>query len=239
MKLIHRIKGVHDESSSGMQSVDESNPERFLIACRDRRKPRPQDWPGLSGLARSVWLEDIARQWSSGSESLADRRTINDSYPIRYIEVDVQICPARLCYERFGSSYPGKQNALKTSAGDKEALARQLLHVHQRFERAVGESKGCVNCPGIEIWWERGSRSFSDLVRGTRWLVSGGGRGITFHLAKLFGGAWCRLELLGRTPMPRKAWYERDAEEIQFIRKELLRERSNPQAFPASNSCLF
>lgn len=224
MKLIHRIKGVHDESSSGMQSVDESNPERFLIACRDRRKPRPQDWPGLSGLARSVWLEDIARQWSSGSESLADRRTINDSYPIRYIEVDAQSARLACATRDRPQVTPASMNALKTSAGDKEALARQLLHVHQRFERGSWRVQRLR-----QLSWDRnlvgqGSRSFSDLVRGTRWLVSGGGRGITFHLAKLLGEHGARLELLGRTPMPRKAWYERDAEEIQFIRKELLRE---------------
>lgn len=224
MKLIHRIKRDQDEVAFGMNSVDGSGTERFLVACRDRGKPCQQDWPGLSGLARSVWLEDIARRWNSGNESLADKRAMNDSYPIRYIEIDVQ--SARRVSGPLNSHQVSSESkaAVKAQAGDKEALARQLLHVHQRYERGSWRVQRLR-----KLAWDRSlgwgeSRSFSELVRGTRWLISGGGRGITFHLAKLLGEHGARLELLGRTPVPRKAWYESNAEEIQFIRKELLRE---------------
>ncbi len=223
-KLIHRIKSDQVKLFSGMHSVTGKDIELLIIACTDLEKPWRYDWPGLSGLARSVWLEEIARRLKSSNEIGTHKQAIKDSYPIRYLEVDVQSARRACASINRPHSTTEIKAVVKTTEGDKENLARQLLHVHQRYERGVWRVQKLRKLPVTRNLCVGEHRHFSDLVRGSRWIISGGGRGITFHLAKHLGEHGARLELLGRTPIPRKAWYETDAEEIQLIRKELLRE---------------
>ncbi|MCU0710514.1 MAG: SDR family NAD(P)-dependent oxidoreductase [Pirellula sp.] len=239
INLVHRMKEVFSFqviNNEGSQSDEESN----LIAWHDSSSMLPSRWPGLSGLARSVWLEDEARRWNAGEANATKLQYRDRLCSMRYLEVDVQSA-RRGCLSKNsidsgfdGKRDPGAVRDEKIEGDEKEVLASQLLHVHQRYERGQWRVQRLRKIAHAQEADKRKSKGIAELIRGTRWIVSGGGRGITFHLAKLLGEHGASLEMLGRTPPPRRAWYEKNEDEIQSTRKELLREgASHKRSLPA------
>ena len=78
----------------------------------------------------------------------------------------------------------------------------------------------------------------SELDRST-WIVSGGGRGITAHLARKLAEYGARLVLLGRTKEPPDSLYEWSAAELSERKKSRCRDAFNSGQSPAiaANLC--
>jgi 3-hydroxybutyryl-CoA dehydrogenase len=168
-----------------------------------------QDRPfGLQGMGRSLWLECIAKTQDAVTR-------VSPMEPrVQIIEIDLQSPPWRM--------QPETLKAESCEVADI-GVADQFLHVHQRFQLGKWHVQKIrrLQCPGRAL----GPKPIDlrQLLHGTRWLISGGGRGITFQLALLLGENGAKLELLGRTPQPDTEWYDMPEVELQELRRETLR----------------
>jgi NAD(P)-dependent dehydrogenase (short-subunit alcohol dehydrogenase family) len=153
-----------------------------------------------------MWLE-----WM-GKESHPPHREFPGSRPqVQLLELDLQSPPWAM-----------RGDTPETVHGDGDVVD-QFLHVPQRFHQREWQVQKLRSLPCLGRNPQRSPICLRELLRGTRWLISGGGRGITFHLACLLGENGAKLELLGRTLRPTVAWHEKTADEIQSLRRETIR----------------
>ncbi|MBM3963843.1 MAG: KR domain-containing protein [Planctomycetes bacterium] len=195
------------------------HPKPLILACTsDSSRLSHQLLPGLSGLARSIWLEGLS------TSSLDSTEQIHFHGPkFHLLEIDF--------HARSTPSHNGKPQIFEKNDRD---VPNQFLHVHQRFHGGEWQVQKLRRLSDTEESSQPASIPLRDNLEGTRWLISGGGRGITFELARFLGEHGAKLELLGRTPTPTLDWYAKSEDEIEAIRKEMIRRAaSEKKSLPA------
>jgi len=183
-------------------------PRPLVLACTsDSSRLSHHSLPGLSGLARSIWLEGL----SKSSMEATEQNHLNGP-KFHLLEMDL--------HSRSNPSNTEKPKIFRELDCD---VTNQFLHVHQRFHGGKWQVQKLRRLPNAGPDSTLKPIPLRESLEGTRWLISGGGRGITFELARFLGEHGAKLELLGRTPLPTVDWYAKSEDEIDAIRKETLR----------------
>jgi NAD(P)-dependent dehydrogenase (short-subunit alcohol dehydrogenase family) len=184
------------------------HPKSLILACTsDSSRLGHQLLPGLSGLARSIWLEGFSK---SSMDAWEQNPLTGPKFHL--LEIDL--------HSRSKPSHNETSQIFEELDGD---ITNRFLHVHQRFHGGKWQVQKLRRLPNAETNSTLKTISLRESLEGTRWLISGGGRGITFELARFLGEHGAKLELLGRTPLPTVDWYAKSEDEIDAIRKETIR----------------
>jgi 3-hydroxybutyryl-CoA dehydrogenase len=178
---------------------------------------------GASGLIRALWLEQIAMRQTE-TKNLA-KETSQGS--INFLEIDLNSIA-----QSSVSLTAAKSTTVELSDDEADDLVRSFAHTHQRYSAGSWQIPKLSRLKTSQTWTPA-----KQLLDGSRWLISGGGRGVTAHLAILLGLYGARLEILGRTPVPETPWDQRSELEIKEARLKVIRDAAHRRAsIPAAQA---
>ena len=221
-ELIQQIMSLKKWQKVQMESG--SHKSTWFVCLRNSNRISSSVWNGSAGMIRSLWLEQKAQQQAKMTQG----NGVEDLPSVHLIEVDLNSIPST-------QKAPTPVNSLRASPAelvDESPLVGAFARLHQRFEAGTWRRPKLRPLQLPKNWVPA-----KQLLENTHWIVSGGGRGITAQLALLLGIHGARLELLGRTPMPSKSWYEKSEAEIKETREMIIRDAaSRKMSIPAAQS---
>ncbi len=196
---------------------------------------------GTPSMLRSVWMEQFGPDLSV--ESPVQIQVLS----IDFDETNAAIHVASLIRSRL----TGMQSPLPMQTNDQRhaglAEAYSMLHLHRdRNAWCIPKLMPLSTC---DHGWklnvpdgqeqEPSKARLAQELRGSTWIVSGGGRGITAQLARSLGKFGVRLVLLGRTHIPEESLYDWSEQQLAERKRERCRDAFNSGLSPASaaNRC--
>jgi|GEM_PF-3396349 len=208
-ELIQQILSLKKWQQAQIESG--SHKPAWFVSFRNTSRNSSAVWNGSAGMIRSLWLEQKAQQ-----QVKMMQQNSMDSFPsVHLLEVDLNSIPKT-------PRHPTPEKSLRSSPAESVGegnLVHAFAHLHQRFEAGTWRRPKLRPLPLPKNWVPA-----KQLLENSHWIVSGGGRGITAQLAMLLGIHGAQLELLGRTPLPSKAWHERSEAEIKEAREAIIRD---------------
>lgn len=196
---------------------------------------------GVPGILRSVWMEQFATDFS-----------VELAVQIQILSIDFdETNAASTVASLIRSNLPGMPAQVTNQTDDQRladlAEAYTKLHVHR--DRSVWcipkwmplSTAQTALKPMVSRGQEHDSSEarLAQELRGSTWIVSGGGRGITAQLARSLGKFGVRLVLLGRTPIPNESLYDWSEQELVDRKRARCRDafRSGLSPATAANRC--
>lgn len=196
---------------------------------------------GAPGMLRSVWMEQFGPDLAV--ESPAQIQILS----IDFDETNAAASVASL----IRSSLPGMQSRVTNQTDDQRhaglAEAYSMLHLHR--DRNVWCVPKLMPLSTYHQGWkpriphspadEPSQARLAQELRGSTWVVTGGGRGITAQLARSLGKFGVRLVLLGRTHPPKESLYDLSEQELAERKRVRCREafQSGLPPAAAANRC--
>jgi 3-hydroxyacyl-CoA dehydrogenase/NAD(P)-dependent dehydrogenase (short-subunit alcohol dehydrogenase family) len=180
---------------------------------------------GATGLIRALWLEQIATRQTENTNFA--NKTAQSS--VNFLEIDLN------SFAQPSASPTTVETSTAEPAGDEaDELIRSFAHTHQRYHAGKWQIPKLSRLVTSKTWTPA-----KQLLDGSRWLISGGGRGITAHLAILLGLHGARLDILGRTPLPEIPWDQRSESDIKEARLKVIREAAHRRTSIPAAQALF
>jgi 3-hydroxybutyryl-CoA dehydrogenase len=196
---------------------------------------------GAPGMLRSVWMEQFAHDLA-----------VESPVQIQILSIDFDEANAAASVARLiRSNLPEKQTH-ETNQTDGQGYAGLSevygkLHFHRDRDawcipKLIALSSSHLGLKPViphDQKHEPSEARLAQELRGSTWIVTGGGRGITAQLARCLGKFGVRLVLLGRTYISEDSLYDRSEQELAERKRIRCREAFQSGLSPAAaaNRC--
>ena len=196
---------------------------------------------GAPSMLRSVWMEQFGPDL-----------TVESPVQIQVLSLDFDETNAAIHVARLIRSSLSEMQSQVTQQTDDQrhagfAEAYSLLHLHRdRNAWCVPKLMPLSTCQRgwkpmapDSLEHDPSEARLAQELRGSTWIVSGGGRGITAQLARSLGKFGVQLVLLGRTHIPEESLYDWSEQQLAERKRERCRDAFNSGLSPASaaNRC--
>ena len=206
-----------------VQTEQRTTAPTLLISLRSTNLQSDYGFAGSTGLIRALWLEQMAIQPAEGSHLTNGQR----SSSIQLLEIDLNSIA-----QPSADNHSSKNSSDEPDQFESETLAYAFAHTHQRYQAGIWQIPKLRRLSVSASWTPA-----KQLLDNSRWLISGGGRGITAQLALILGLHGATLEIIGRTAIPEIPWHERTESEIKEARLKVLRDAAyRKDSIPAAQT---